>query len=156
MKLNDEVVKNNPDVIKYLMNLTNTINESNMDAEEAADDGTGGSGRGGGKDYDNNNNRQRYVQLAICNKKAIPKLNVNLFKKAPSFTVMNKNFKLRDIKINTADKAKNIESAVKNAIIDVQERSDPKIIQDEEAEYDPVGATDGDNLPTGTTQTNNN
>lgn len=157
MKLNDEVVKNNPDVIKYLMNLTNTINESNMDAEEAADDETGGSGRGGGKDYDNNNNnRQRYVQLAICNKKAIPKLNVNLFKKAPSFTVMNKNFKLRDIKINTADKAKNIESAVKNAIIDVQERSDPKIIQDEEAEYDPVGATDGDNLPTGTTQTNNN
>lgn len=157
MKLNDEVVKNNPDVIKYLMNLTNTINESNMDAEEAADDETGGSGGGGGKDYDNNNNnRQRYVQLAICNKKAIPKLNVNLFKKAPSFTVMNKNFKLRDIKINTADKAKNIESAVKNAIIDVQERSDPKIIQDEEAEYDPVGATDGDNLPTGTTQTNNN
>jgi len=156
MKLNDEVVKNNPDVIKYLMNLTNTINESNMDAEDAADDETGGSGKGGGgKDYDNNN-RQRYVQLAICNKKAIPKLNVNLFKKAPSFTVMNKNFKLRDIKINTADKAKNIESAVKNAIIDVQERSDPKIIQDEEAEYDPVGATDGDNLPTGTTQTNNN
>ena len=155
MKLNDEVVKNNPEVIKYLMNLTNTINESNMDAEDAADDETGGSGRGGGKDYDNNN-RQRYVQLAICNKKAIPKLNVNLFKKAPSFTVMNKNFKLRDIKINTADKAKNIESAVKNAIIDVQERSDPKIIQDEEAEYDPVGATDGDNLPTGTTQTNNN
>ena len=110
MKLNDEVVKNNPEVIKYLMNLTNTINESNMDAEDAADDETGGSGRGGGKDYDNNN-RQRYVQLAICNKKAIPKLNVNLFKKAPSLHGQRtRTSSLRDIKINTTDKAKNIES----------------------------------------------
>lgn len=140
----------------HIADMTMQAINSALDTENDEGD-VGGSGKGGGdKDYDNNNNRQRYVQLAICNKKAIPKLNVNLFKKAPSFTVMNKNFKLRDIKINTADKAKNIESAVKNAIIDVQERSDPKIIQDEEAEYDPVGATDGDNLPTGTTQTNNN
>lgn len=139
----------------HIADMTMEAMNSALDTENDEGD-VGGSGKGSGdKDYDNNN-RQRYVQLAICNKKAIPKLNVNLFKKAPSFTVMNKNFKLRDIKINTADKAKNIESAVKNAIIDVQERSDPKIIQDEEAEYDPVGATDGDNLPTGTTQTNNN
>lgn len=120
------------------------------DAQTAAD-----SEGDNGKDTDDSDaNKQRYVQLAICNKKAIPKLNVNLFKKAPTFTVLNKNFKLRDIKINTADKAKNIENSLKNAIIDVQERSDPKIIQDSEGEYDPVGATDdATNLPTGASLT---
>ncbi len=120
------------------------------DAQTAAD-----SEGDNGKDTDTSDaDKQRYVQLAICNKKAIPKLNVNLFKKAPTFTVLNKNFKLRDIKINTADKAKNIENSLKNAIIDVQERSDPKIIQDSEAEYDPVGATDdATNLPTGASLT---
>ena len=125
-----------------------TLNEVQVAEDEEGD--------GGNKDKDIDNDdssKQRYVQLAICNKKAIPKLNVNLFKKAPSFTVLNKNFKLRDIKINTADKAKNIENSLKNAIIEVQERSDPKIIQDSEGEYDPVGATDGDNLPTGASQT---
>lgn len=125
-----------------------TLNEAQVAEDEEGD--------GGNKDKDKDNDdssKQRYVQLAICNKKAIPKLNVNLFKKAPSFTVLNKNFKLRDIKINTADKAKNIENSLKNAIIEVQERSDPKIIQDSEGEYDPVGATDGDNLPTGASQT---
>ena len=120
------------------------------DAQTAADE----EGNNGKDTDDSDANKQRYVQLAICNKKAIPKLNVNLFKKAPTFTVLNKNFKLRDIKINTADKAKNIENSLKNAIIDVQERSDPKIIQDSEAEYDPVGATDdATNLPTGASLT---
>lgn len=123
-----------------------TLNEAQVAEDEEGD--------GGNKNKDDDDSsKQRYVQLAICNKKAIPKLNVNLFKKAPSFTVLNKNFKLRDIKINTADKAKNIENSLKNAIIEVQERSDPKIIQDSEGEYDPVGATDGDNLPTGASQT---
>lgn len=120
------------------------------DAQTAADE----EGNNGKDTDDSDANKQRYVQLAICNKKAIPKLNVNLFKKAPTFTVLNKNFKLRDIKINTADKAKNIENSLKNAIIDVQERSDPKIIQDSEGEYDPVGATDdATNLPTGASLT---
>lgn len=114
-----------------------------------------GSGSGSKKsDSDSNSNsdsgnKKRYVSLAICDKKEIPKLNVNLFKKPPSITVQNRNFKLRDIKINTQDKAKHVQSALKNAIIDVQKRSDPKIIQDEEGVYDPVGATDGDNLPSG-------
>ena len=123
-----------------------TLNDAQTAADEEGDNG---------KDTDDSDaNKQRYVQLAICNKKAIPKLNVNLFKKAPTFTVLNKNFKLRDIKINTADKAKNIENSLKNAIIDVQERSDPKIIQDSEGEYDPVGATDdATNLPTGASLT---
>lgn len=123
-----------------------TLNDAQTAADEEGDNG---------KDTDTSDaDKQRYVQLAICNKKAIPKLNVNLFKKAPTFTVLNKNFKLRDIKINTADKAKNIENSLKNAIIDVQERSDPKIIQDSEGEYDPVGATDdATNLPTGASLT---
>ena len=127
-------------------NAVDTLNDYMENAESEGDNG---------KDTDDSDaNKQRYVQLAICNKKAIPKLNVNLFKKAPTFTVLNKNFKLRDIKINTADKAKNIENSLKNAIIDVQERSDPKIIQDSEGEYDPVGATDdATNLPTGASLT---
>ena len=110
----------------------------------------GGSGRGSGsgnKDKDQGTKKER-VDLVLCNKKEIPKLNVNLFKKAPSFTILNKNFKLRDIKVNTQDKPKAVLASIKNAIIDVQKRTDPKIIQDEEAIYDPVGATDG-NTPSG-------
>ena len=86
-------------------------------------------------------------------KTIIIRRNVNLFKKAPSFTVQNKNFKLRDIKINTQDKPKEIQASVKNAIIDIQNRADPKIIQDEKAEYDPVGASDGSSA-TGTANNN--
>ena len=44
-------------------------------------------------------------------------------------------------------------SSIKNAFIDVQKRSDPKIIQDEEAEYDPVAATDGNATPSGSAKT---
>ena len=117
--------------------------------------GGSGSGGGGGSDKgsDKNQNVKNRVDLVLCNKKTIPKLNVNLFKKAPNFTVLNKNFKVRDIKINTEDKPKAIMNAVKNGIIDVQRRTDPKIIQDEESVYSPVEATDGDNLPHGSTQT---
>lgn len=117
--------------------------------------GGSGSGGGGGSDKgsDKNQNVKNRVDLVLCNKKTIPKLNVNLFKKAPNFTVLNKNFKVRDIKINTEDKPKAIMNAVKNGIIDVQRRTDPKIIQDDEAVYDPTAATDGDNLPHGSTQT---
>lgn len=114
-----------------------------------------GSGGGGGSDKgsDKTQNVKNRVDLVLCNKKTIPKLNVNLFKKAPNFTVLNKNFKVRDIKINTEDKPKAMMNAVKNGIIDVQRRTDPKIIQDDEAVYSPVEATDGDNLPHGSTQT---
>ena len=117
--------------------------------------GGSGSGGGGGSDKgsDKNQNVKNRVDLVLCNKKTIPKLNVNLFKKAPNFTVLNKNFKVRDIKINTEDKPKAIMNAVKNGIIDVQRRTDPKIIQDEESVYSPVEATEGDNLPHGSTQT---
>lgn len=119
-----------------------------------------GGGSGGGSDKgsdDKESNKKNYVDLVICNKKTIPKLNVNLFKKEPTFKIQNQNLKLRDIKINTQDKPKAISSAVKNAIIDVQERTNPKIIQDQEAEYNPVEATEGTSgtdVPTGTTQTN--
>ena len=116
--------------------------------------GGGGGGSGGGSDKDDNKKtKKERVDLVLCNKKEIPKLNVNLFKKPPSFTVLNKNFKLRDIKVNTQDKPKAVLSSIKNAIIDVQKRSDPKIIQDEAAEYDPAGATDGNSVPSGSTNT---
>lgn len=119
-----------------------------------AGNGSGsGSGSGSDKGSDNTQNVKNRVDLVLCNKKTIPKLNVNLFKKAPNFTVLNKNFKVRDIKINTEDKPKAMMNAVKNGIIDVQRRTDPKIIQDDEAVYDPTAATDGDNLPHGSTQT---
>ena len=125
-------------------------------------DGSGsgsGDGSGGGSDdEDKESSKKNYVDLVICNKKTIPKLNVNLFKKEPTFKIQNQNLKLRDIKINTQDKPKAISSAVKNAIIDVQERTNPKIIQDQEAEYNPVeaseGTTTGTDVPTGTSQTN--
>lgn len=122
-----------------------------------ADSGSGsGGGNGGGdsgKDNKDSGTKKERVDLVLCNKKEIPKLNVNLFKKAPSFTVLNKNFKLRDIKVNTQDKPKAVLSSIKNAIIDVQKRSDPKIIQDESAEYDPTAATEGKSVPSGSTST---
>lgn len=121
--------------------------------------GSGGGGDGGsGSDKGNSDsgNKKNRVDLVLCNKKEIPKLNVNLFKKEPSFTVLNKNFKLRDIKINTQDTPKSILSAVKNGIIDTAKRMDPKIIQDGESVYDPVGATEGKDTPSGTTPTSSN
>ena len=122
---------------------------------EPESDGGSGSGSGGDdgdKDKDTGNKKER-VDLVLCSKKEIPKLNVNLFKKPPTFTVLNKNFKVRDVKINTEDKPKAIMSSIKNAFIDVQKRSDPKIIQDEDAVYDPEGATEGNPLPSGTAKT---
>lgn len=124
--------------------------------DEKSPSGGGGGGDGGGSgsgDKDNTGTKKERVDLVLCNKKEIPKLNVNLFKKPPSFTVFNKNFKLRDVKINTEDKPKAIMSSIKNAFIDVQKRSDPKIIQDEEGVYDPEGATDGNALPSGSAKT---
>ena len=45
-------------------------------------------------------------------------------------------------------------NAIKNGIIETQKRMDPKIIQDEEAVYDPVAASDGKSTtPSGTTKT---
>lgn len=115
--------------------------------------GGGGSGDGGSGSGDKEKNTKNRVDLVLCNKKEIPKLNVNLFKKEPNFTVLNKNFKLRDIKINTQDTPKSILSAVKNGIIDTAKRMDPKIIQDGESVYDPVGASEGKDTPSGTTPT---
>ena len=112
----------------------------------------GGSGDGSDKDKDSGSKKER-VDLVLCNKKEIPKLNVNLFKKPPNFTILNKNFKLRDIKINSQDKPKAIMNAIKNGIIETQKRMDPKIIQDEDAVYDPLAATDGSSTPSGTTKT---
>ena len=105
------------------------------------------------KDSSKDANKKNWVNLAICNKKEIPKLNVNLFKKPPNFTILNRNFKLRDVNVNTADDAKSIQNAVKNSIIEIQNRSNPKIIQDDAAEYNPLAATEGNNLPTGTKKT---
>ena len=105
------------------------------------------------KDSSKDANKKNWVNLAICNKKEIPKLNVNLFKKPPNFTILNRNFKLRDVNVNTADDAKSIQNAVKNSIIEIQNRSNPKIIQDDAAEYDPLAATEGNTLPTGTKKT---
>ena len=118
--------------------------------------GSGGSGDGSGKDKGSDKDtgtKKERVDLVLCNKKEIPKLNVNLFKKPPNFTVLNKNFKVRDIKINSQDKPKAIMNAIKNGIIETQKRMDPKIIQDESAEYNPVEATDGSSTPSGTTRT---
>lgn len=116
----------------------------------------GGSGGGDGSDKsdkDKGGTRKERVDLVLCNKKEIPKLNVNLFKKPPNFTVLNKNFKLRDIKINSQDKPKAIMNAIKNGIIETQKRMDPKIIQDEAGEYNPLEATEGSPTPSGTTET---
>lgn len=132
------------------------IEDAYLNASEG--DGSSGSGSGSGsgnKDKDTGTKKER-VDLVLCNKKEIPKLNVNLFKKPPTFTILNKNFKLRDVKINTEDKPKAIMASIKNAFIDVQKRSDPKIIQDEEAVYDPAGATEGNAVPSGTAKTKTN
>ena len=130
----------------------NSMKDSDAKATGAAD-----SGKDKSKDKDTSkdtSNRKNWVNLAICNKKEIPKLNVNLFKKPPNFTILNRNFKLRDVNVNTADDAKSIQNAVKNSIIEIQNRSNPKIIQDDAAEYDPVNATEGGkDIPTGTKKT---
>lgn len=118
--------------------------------------GGGGGGDGGGGSGDSGSNegtKKSRVDLVLCNKKEIPKLNVNLFKTPPNFTILNKNFKLRDIKINSQDKPKAIMAAVKNGIIETQKRMDPKIIQDESGEYDPLAATEGKATPSGNTPT---
>lgn len=123
---------------------------------DTSDSGSGKSGSGSDKDKDKDkdkSSKKNWVNLAICNKKEIPKLNVNLFKKPPNFTILNRNFKLRDVNVNTADDAKSIQNAVKNSIIEIQNRSNPKIIQDDAAEYDPINATEGNQLPTGTKKT---
>jgi hypothetical protein len=129
----------------------NSMNDSDAKATGAAD-----TDKDKDKDKDktkDTSNKKNWVNLAICNKKEIPKLNVNLFKKPPNFTILNRNFKLRDVNVNTADDAKSIQNAVKNSIIEIQNRSNPKIIQDDAAEYDPVNATDGNPIPTGTKKT---
>lgn len=144
------------DLMNYIDSYSEVIGETiettwdkNVTEESSKKSGSGSGSKSNSDSNSYSGDKKRYVSLAICDKKEIPKLNVNLFKKPPSITVQNRNFKLRDIKINTQDKAKHVQSALKNAIIDVQKRSDPKIIQDEEGVYDPVGATDGDNLPSG-------
>ena len=128
------------------------LNSPDDEGDGSGGGGGGGDGGSGSGDKDNTGTKKERVDLVLCNKKEIPKLNVNLFKKPPTFTVLNKNFKLRDVKINTEDKPKAIMSSIKNAFIDVQKRTDPKIIQDEEAEYDPAGATDGNALPSGSSK----
>lgn len=124
---------------------------SNSNPSGSGGGGGGGGGSGGGSGDSDKGTKKNRVDLVLCNKKEIPKLNVNLFKKEPNFTVLNKNFKLRDIKINTKDTPKSILTAVKNGLIDTAKRMDPKIIQDEEGEYDPTGATEGKDTPSGTT-----
>ena len=139
--------------------VTSAYDQSNI-GEYGGGDTSKGSGTGGGdaggsnKDNDKSGSKKERVDLVLCNKKEIPKLNVNLFKKPPSFTILNKNFRVRDIKISSQDKPKAIMNAVKNGIIETQKRMDPKIIQDEESVYDPVAASDGTSTtPSGTTKT---
>ena len=139
--------------------IQSAYDQSNLGEYGSNSNGSGGGGRGGGSggssgsDKDNSGTKKERVDLVLCNKKEIPKLNVNLFKKPPNFTILNKNFKLRDIKINSQDKPKAIMNAVKNGIIETQKRMDPKIIQDEAADYDPLESTDGKSVPSGTTKT---
>lgn len=110
----------------------------------------GGSGGGSGSDGSDkkSGSTTSRVDLVLCSKKEIPKLNVNLFKKPPQFTVLSKNFKLDNLQITTQDKPDAIMNAVKNGLIDTQQRLDPKIVQDEQAVYDPLASTDG-SLPNG-------
>ena len=131
--------------------LNSQVGEGGSRGGGSGSGGGGGGGSGGGSGDSDKGNKKNRVDLVLCNKKEIPKLNVNLFKKEPNFTVLNKNFKLRDIKINTKDTPKSILTAVKNGLIDTAKRMDPKIIQDEEGEYDPTGATEGKDTPSGTT-----
>lgn len=111
--------------------------------------GSGSGGSGSDNKGDTGSTRNR-VDLVLCNKKTIPKLNVNLFKKPPQFKINNKQFSIRDININTQDKPDAMVDAVKDGIVRTQQRMDPKIIQDEQAVYDPAAATDG-TTPTGKT-----
>lgn len=140
-------------------NLRPIITQAYLDSMKDSDakaTGAADSGKDKSKDKDSSKdtaNKKNWVNLAICNKKEIPKLNVNLFKKPPNFTILNRNFKLRDVNVNTADDAKSIQNAVKNSIIEIQNRSNPKIIQDDAAEYNPLAATEGNTLPTGTKKT---
>lgn len=137
--------------------LNSSVGEFGSNKNPSGSGGGGGDGGSGSDKGDSDSgNKKNRVDLVLCNKKEIPKLNVNLFKKEPNFTVLNKNFKLRDIKINTQDTPKSILSAVKNGIIDTAKRMDPKIIQDGESVYDPVGATEGKDTPSGTTPTSSN
>jgi hypothetical protein len=131
---------------KWAQNLKDTTGETSGPTDTGKD-------KDKSKDSSKDANKKNWVNLAICNKKEIPKLNVNLFKKPPNFTILNRNFKLRDVNVNTADDAKSIQNAVKNSIIEIQNRSNPKIIQDDAAEYDPVNATEDNNIQTGTKKT---
>ena len=166
--VNDGKVKLNDAINTVLRPLTDygvgatmaAYNKSNIG--EYGSGGTGGSGGGGGGgdggggdggSSSGEGTKKSRVDLVLCNKKEIPKLNVNLFKTPPNFTILNKNFKLRDIKINSQDKPKAIMAAVKNGIIETQKRMDPKIIQDESGEYDPLAATEGKATPSGNTPT---
>ena len=136
--IEEQWVKNNTDTTGKASGPTPTDKDKSKDKDSSKDTA----------------NKKNWVNLAICNKKEIPKLNVNLFKKPPNFTILNRNFKLRDVNVNTADDAKSIQNAVKNSIIEIQNRSNPKIIQDDAAEYDPVNATEGGkDIPTGTKKT---
>ena len=147
-------------VTDYLEGAIPSVYDQSKVGEYGGGDTSKGSGTGGGdgdgsdKGSDKSGSKKERVDLVLCNKKEIPKLNVNLFKKPPSFTVLNKNFRVRDIKISSQDKPKAIMNAVKNGIIETQKRMDPKIIQDEESVYDPVAASDGTSTtPSGTTKT---
>lgn len=131
---------------QWLKSITDTTGEASGPTDTGKD-------KDKSKDSSKDANKKNWVNLAICNKKEIPKLNVNLFKKPPNFTILNRNFKLRDVNVNTADDAKSIQNAVKNSIIEIQNRSNPKIIQDDAAEYNPLAATEGNNIPTGTKKT---
>lgn len=124
-----------------LLNSTGSGSDSSSGSSSGDSDSDSSSG-GSGKIWTN---------LAICKKKYIPNLNVNLFKKAPSFTIQNRNFKVGDIRINTVDKPKQVKNALKNSIIEIQNETNPKIIQDESAEFDPVAASEGSSVPSGTT-----
>lgn len=135
------------------MYFASDIGEGDDSGSESGGGGSGGGGSGGGGSSDKSGTKKDRVDLVLCSKKQIPKLDVNLFKKAPQFTILNKNFRLRDIKISTKDKPKAVLDSIKNAIIDTQQRMDPKIIQDEDAEYNPAEATDGKSLPAGSTNT---
>lgn len=135
------------------MYFASDVGEGDDSGSGSGGGGSGGGGSGSGGSSDKSGTKKDRVDLVLCSKKQIPKLDVNLFKKAPQFTILNKNFRLRDIKISTKDKPKAVLDSIKNAIIDTQQRMDPKIIQDEDAEYNPAEATDGKSLPAGSTNT---
>lgn len=135
------------------MYFASDIGEGDDSGSGSGGSGSGGGGSGSGGSGDKSGTKKDRVDLVLCSKKQIPKLDVNLFKKPPQFTILNKNFRLRDIKISTKDKPKAVLDSIKNAIIDTQQRMDPKIIQDEDAEYNPADATEGKSLPAGSTNT---